>query len=173
MAARAAEAVPFTRGAGLVAELAGITLTGRRLGRHAEADGRAAAAVIEGGAAIAARTLVPLPPAGLPDKLYIAIDGTGVPMRAAETDGRTGKGEDGKARTREVKLCCAFTQTRVDEDGYPIRDPDSSSYLATFAPAAEFGTLMAAEARRGGTATSASSPSSVTAPPGSAIPTSG
>ncbi len=151
MSARAAEAVPFTRGAGLVAALAGITLTGKRLGRHAEADGRAAAAVIEArAAAIAARTLVPLPPAGLPDKLYIAIDGTGVPMMTAETAGRPGKSEDGKARTREVKLACAFTQTKVDEDGYPIRDPDSSSYLATFAPAAGFGTLMAAEARRRG-----------------------
>ena len=71
-------------------------------------------------------------------------------MRAAETEGRAGKGEDGKARTREVKLACAFTQTKVDEDGYPVRDPDSSSYLATFAPAAGFGVLMAAEARRRG-----------------------
>ena len=41
MAARAAEAVPFIRGAGLAGALAGIQLTGRRLGRHAEADGRA------------------------------------------------------------------------------------------------------------------------------------
>ena len=71
-------------------------------------------------------------------------------MMTAETDGRPGKGEDGKARTREVKLACAFTQTTVDEDGYPVRDPHSSSYLATFAPAAGFGTLMAAEARRRG-----------------------
>ena len=71
-------------------------------------------------------------------------------MRTAETDGRDGKGEDGKARTREVKLCCAFTQTTVDEDGSPVRDPHSSSYLATFAPAAGFGVLMAAEARRRG-----------------------
>ena len=71
-------------------------------------------------------------------------------MMTAETDGRPGKGEDGKARTREVKLACAFTQTKVDEDGYPVRDPHSSSYLATFAPAAAFGTLMAAEARRRG-----------------------
>ncbi len=68
------EAVPFTPGAALVAELAGIALTGRGLGRRAGADGRAAAAVIEArAAAIAARTLVPLPPADLPDKLYIAI----------------------------------------------------------------------------------------------------
>jgi hypothetical protein len=152
MSARAAAAVPFTSGAGLVGELAGITLTGKRLGRHAEADGRAAAAVIRAeAAAIAARTLVPLPPpAPVPDKLYVAIDGTGVPMMTAETDGRPGKGEDGKARTREVKLACAFTQTRVDDGGYPVRDPGSSSYLATFAPAAGFGTLMAAEARRRG-----------------------
>ena len=82
--------------------------------------------------------------------LYIAIDGTGVPMTAAETEGRDGKGDDGKARTREVKLCCCFTQTTTDEDGRPVRDPGSSSYLATFAPAAPFGTLMAAEARRRG-----------------------
>jgi len=154
MSARAGAAVPFTPGAALVGELAGITLTGRRLGRHAEADGAAAAAVIgERAAAIAARTLEPLPPPPpLPDKLYIAVDGTGVPMRAAETEGRDGKSADGKARTREVKLCCAFTQTTTDEDGRPIRDPASSSYLATFAPASEFGTLMAAEARRRGAA---------------------
>jgi hypothetical protein len=152
MSARAAAAVPFAPGAALVGELAGIELTGRRLGRHAEADGAAAAAVIaERATATAARTLVRLPPPGpLPDKLYIAIDGTGVPMRAAETEGRDGKGADGKARTREVKLCCAFTQTTTAEDGWPIRDPRSSSYLATFAPASEFGTLMAAEARRRG-----------------------
>ena len=113
-------AVPFTPGAALVGELAGITLTGRRLGRHAEADGTAAAAMIEAqAAAITARTLVPLPPADLPDKLYIAIDGTGVPMMTAETEGRDGKGEDGKARTREVKLACVFTQTRAGRGRLP------------------------------------------------------
>ena len=151
MAARAAAAVPFTPGAALAGDLAGVSITGKRLGRHAEADGSAASAVIEAqAAAIAARTLAPLPPADLPDKLHIAIDGTGVPMMTAETEGRPGKGEDGRARTREVKLACVFTQTRVDEDGYPVRDPGSSSYLATFAPAAGFGVLMAAEARRRG-----------------------
>src|ERR1019366_4347973 len=152
MSARAAAAVPFAPGAALVGELAGIELTGRRPGRHAEADGAAAGAGPgERATAIAARVPLPRPPPGpLPDKLHIAIDGTGVPMRAAETEGRDGKGADGKARTREVKLCCAFTQTTTDEDGWPIRDPGTSSYLATFAPASEFGTLMAAEARRRG-----------------------
>jgi hypothetical protein len=96
-------------------------------------------------------TLTLLPPGQpLPDKLYLAIDGTGVPMVAAETEGRAGKAEDGRARTREVKMAAVFTQTRLDEDGHPVRDPGSSSYLATFAPAPEFGMLMAAEARRRG-----------------------
>ena len=151
MNARAGAAVPFAPGAALVGELAGIKLTSRRLGRHAEADGTAAAAVIQAqAAAITARQVIPLPPAPPPDMLYIAVDGTGVPMVAAETEGRDGKGEDGKARTREVKLCCCFTQTGTDEEGRPVRDQHSSSYLATFAPAARFGTLMAAEARRRG-----------------------
>jgi hypothetical protein len=154
MTARAAAAVPFAAAATLISELAGITFTGKRAGRRAEADGQAAAAVIEAQAtAITARQVVPLPPpAPAPDMLYIAIDGTGVPMISAETEGRPGKADDGKAHTREVKLCCCFTQTSLDEHGRPARDPHSSSYLATFAPAAEFGILMAGEARRRGAA---------------------
>jgi hypothetical protein len=151
MTARAAAAVPFAAAAKLISELAGITLTGKRAGRHAEADGNAAAAVTGAqAAAVAARTVILLPDGAPPDKLYLAVDGTGVPMVAAETDGRAGKGADGTARTREVKMVVAFTQTTCDQDGYPVRDPASSSYLATFAPAAGFGALMAAEAYRRG-----------------------
>jgi len=64
MTYRAAAAVPFAAAAKLVGELAGIPLTGKRAGRRAEADGQAAARVIEAqAAAITARTLVPLLPA--------------------------------------------------------------------------------------------------------------
>jgi hypothetical protein len=66
--------------------------------------------------------VVPLLPSPLPDKLCAAIDGTGVPMTAKETAGREGKGEDGRARTREVKLAVFFTQDKLDADGYPVRD---------------------------------------------------
>ena len=153
MTARAGAAEPFAKASGMLADLAGVAVSARRVERSAEADGTAAAAAIgERAAAIAARTVIPLPPADLPDKLYIAIDGTGVPMVAAETEGRPGKGEDGKARTREARLACVFTQAKVNEDGYPVRDPGSSSYVATFAPAAAFGKLMAAEGRRRGAA---------------------
>ncbi|HUT54301.1 MAG TPA: ISKra4 family transposase [bacterium] len=41
--------------------------------------------------------------------------------------GRRGKASDGIARTREAKLGAVFTQTRVDEQGHPVRDPDSTS----------------------------------------------
>jgi len=83
MAARAAEAVPFARGAGLVADLAGITLTGKRLGRHAEADGRAAAA----GQATRAADLLREHPAGVGcDPLAIRI--------TARLQPSTGPGDD-------------------------------------------------------------------------------
>jgi hypothetical protein len=152
MTARAAAAVPFARAAGLLAELAGIDLTTKRAERSAEAAGAAAAAAISAETdAICSRQVIPMPPpAPLPDMLYIAVDGTGVPMVAAETEGRTGKAEDGKAHTREVKLACLFTQATLDDDGRPARDPGSSSYLATFAPAGRFGQLVDAEARRRG-----------------------
>jgi hypothetical protein len=91
-----------------------------------------------------------LPPTHLPDKLYLAIDGTGVPMVPAAVADRAGQAPDGRARTREVKLAALFTQTTVDTDGRPVRDPDSTSYLASFAPAAQFATQVAAEARRRG-----------------------
>jgi hypothetical protein len=152
MTARAAAAVPFAKAAGLLADLAGIALTVKRVERSAEATGAAAATVTGAQTdAICSRQVVPLPPLGpLPDMLYIAVDGTGVPMVAAETQGRNGKAEDGKARTREVKLACLFTQTSTDNDGHPVRDPASSSYLATFEPAERFGQLVDAEARRRG-----------------------
>jgi hypothetical protein len=134
---------------GLLEDLAGIRLTAKRVERAAEASGTAlAAAVRDRAALITARKLVPLPPAPLPDKLYAVIDGTGVPV--TETAGRQGKGEDGRARTREVKLAVFFTQDKLDKDGYPVRDRDSASVIATFEPAAAFGNLVRAEGIRRG-----------------------
>ena len=151
MTARVGAASPFAKAADLLAELAGIRLSPKRIERAAEAAGAAAAA--RAGAestAIAHRRVRVLPPAVVPDMLYIAVDGTGVPMVPAAVAGRAGKAPDGRARTREVKLACLFTQTTVDTDGWPVRDPDSTSYLGSFAPAAEFATLLHAEARRRG-----------------------
>ncbi len=152
MNARAASAVPFAPARRLLAELAGIELTVKRVERSAGASGATAAQAISALAdAIRARQVVPLPPAGpLPDKLYIAVDGTGIPVIGREAEGRQGKADDGKARTREIKLACLFTQTKLDDDGKPTRDPASTTRLATFEPAEQFGALLDAEARRRG-----------------------
>jgi hypothetical protein len=83
---------------------------------------------------------------------YLEGDGTGIPVRPEETEGRKGKQEDQSAKTREVKLGCVFTQTQEDEEGNPIRDDESTSYVATLKPAAEFGALLRAEAFRRGLA---------------------
>lgn len=78
--------------------------------------------------------------------LYVEADGTGVPVRKSETAGRKAKEGEGDARTREVKLGCVFTQSVTDEAGHPLRDPDSTTYVASFEPAADFGGLLRREA---------------------------
>ena len=151
MVARVGATAPFATASDLLDELAGVELTTKRVERSAEADGLALAVLADSTAvAVGAGKVVPLGPAKPVEKLYIALDGTGVPMVPAETAGRRGKAADGRARTREVKLAVCFSQTSVDEKGRPVRDPASSSYLATFEATQHFGWLIYAEARRRG-----------------------
>jgi hypothetical protein len=84
--------------------------------------------------------------------MYISGDGTGAPMRKECLEGRAGKQADGSAKTREVNLGCVFLQTEVDPEGHPVRTEDSTSYIGTFEPAAEFGALLRQEAQRRGMA---------------------
>src|SRR6266849_5783580 len=82
--------------------------------------------------------------------LYVAIDGSGVPVVARETEGRQGKDPTGKAKTREAKLGCVFTQTMVDEEGYAVRDEESTTYVGAIEEAEFFGRRIYAEAVRRG-----------------------
>lgn len=83
-------------------------------------------------------------------KLYVQMDGTGLPMVARETEGRNGKGEDGRAHTREAKLGCVFTQTTIDEQGRPVRDEDSTTYTGAIETAADFSRRIYTEAHQRG-----------------------
>lgn len=78
--------------------------------------------------------------------LYVSFDGTGVPMRKSELQTSKGKGPDGKARTREVKLGCVFTQTKTDEAGWPVRDADSTTYVGAIESSELFGLRIYQEA---------------------------
>jgi hypothetical protein len=68
-------------------------------------------------------------------------------------EGRKGRQPDGSAKTRMVYLGCVFTQHRRDQDGSPLRDHDSTSYLASFECAEDFGIRLRREARRRGSGT--------------------
>ena len=81
---------------------------------------------------------------------YIEMDGTGVPVVKAETEGRAGKSEDRPAHTREVKLGCVFTQTTTDKEGRPVRDENTTTYAGAIETAEEFGLRMYTEAWRRG-----------------------
>jgi hypothetical protein len=82
--------------------------------------------------------------------LYISYDGTGVPMTQGELTGRKGKQADGSAKTREAKLGCVFTQTTTDARGFPVRDPDSTSFVGAIESAEDFGWRIYGEAARRG-----------------------
>jgi hypothetical protein len=83
-------------------------------------------------------------------KFYVSFDGTGVPVRKGELVGRRGKQADGSARTREAKLGCVFTQVGLDKEGYPQRDPDSTTYVGAIESSTLFGWRMYAEALQRG-----------------------
>lgn len=67
-----------------------------------------------------------------------------------ETVGRQGKLDGLPAHTREAKLGCVFTQTTWDQEGYAIRDPDSTTYTGAIENAAQFGKRLYVEAWKRG-----------------------
>ncbi len=71
-------------------------------------------------------------------------------MVKKETEGRPGKTDGQPAHTREAKLGCVFTQTSWDKEGYPIRDPDSTTYTGAIETAEEFGKRIYWEAWKRG-----------------------
>lgn len=82
--------------------------------------------------------------------MYISADGTGVPMRKDELEGRKGKQADGTSKTRQAYLGCIFTQHGRDEKGRPVRDHNSTSYISLLGPITDFAPSLRREAIRRG-----------------------
>ena len=82
--------------------------------------------------------------------LYVSYDGTGVPMVPWELAGRKGKQPDGSSRTREAKLGCVFTQTKTDDEGRPVRDDESTTFVGAIEDCEQFGWRIYGEALRRG-----------------------
>lgn len=121
--------VSFEEGNQLLTELAGIRVTPKQVERTAEALGEQIAADEK-------QDCTPLDQTELPGTLYLGMDGTGIPMRKSELEGRPGKQVDGSAKTREVKLCTVWSAESRDEEGRPVRDQGSITYSAAIETAA-------------------------------------
>ena len=144
----AAGRVSFAETSVLLRELAGLDIDAKSVERHAEALGRA---IADDELAVVA------PEPADAHTLHLGLDGTGVPVRKAETAGRKGKQADGSAKTREAKIVAVRSAETLDRDGRPVRDPGSTTYGAaiesvagrdTDAAPAPFAARALREARR-------------------------
>jgi len=145
-AARLGAKEPFEQAAQDLLELAGVKLSRKDAERIAEGIGEDI-----GRHGKNARRPIRMghnPPAleHPPHTLYIELDGTGIPMVADELEDRKGKQPDGSAKTREAKLGCVFTQTTLDDQGRPIRDPSSTTYTGAIEDCHAFGWRLYAHA---------------------------
>jgi len=148
MVGLAAAMVSFQEADELMGELAGLPVGAKQVERTAEALG---AEIAEDERVV----VEPSPPCA--PTMYLGMDGTGVPMRASELEGRQGKQPDGSSKTREVKLVTIWSAEGRDDEGTPVRDAGSVTYSAAIESAAsrdtdeapsEFARRVEREARR-------------------------
>jgi hypothetical protein len=131
MVGRVGAMVSFEEGHELLHELAGVEVLTKHVERAAEALGRE----IAKDERLVVEPLAEDEPT--PPTLYLGMDGTGVPMRASELQGRTGKQPDGSSKTREVKLVTVWSAEGRDDEGTPVRDAGSVTYSAAIESAAQ------------------------------------
>ncbi|MFI5247814.1 MAG: ISKra4 family transposase [Nitrospirales bacterium] len=139
---------PFDHGRQQMQLLAGLAVTTKAVERTAETLGQDICARQQQQIQRAMQLDLPVIVGKPIPILYVQMDGTGVPV--TKTERTVGKVEGLPARTREVKLGCVFTQSKQDPKGFPIRDPDSTTYTGAIETAAEFGRRLFAEAQNRG-----------------------
>ena len=150
MQALVGQEAPFDHGREQMQVLAGLEVTTKAVERTAEAIGGDIAAREQQEIQRAVQLDLPIVVGEPIPVLYVQMDGTGVPVVKKETEGRKGKMDGQPAHTREAKLGCVFTQTAWDEEGCPIRDPESTTYTGAIQTAEEFGKRLYLEAWKRG-----------------------
>lgn len=150
MQALVGQEAPFNHGREQIRVLAGLEVSTKSVERTAEAIGDDIAQNQQQEMQRAVQLDLPIVVGEPVPILYVQMDGTGVPVVKKETEGRKGKTDGQSAHTREAKLGCVFTQTGWDEEGYPIRDPDSTTYTGAIETAEEFGKRLYVEAWKRG-----------------------
>lgn len=146
MPAAVGSEAPFAPGRDQRKLLAGLEVTAKAVERTAESIGRDIETRQQKDIHNAKQLHLPAV-AGPPlPYLYVQMDGTQVFVVKAETEGRAGRSPGQPARTRECKLGAVFTQTGVDDQGRPVRDEDSTTYVGAIETAEEFGLRIYTEA---------------------------
>ncbi len=133
---------PFEHGRQQMELLAGLTVTTKAVERIAEAIGADIARGEQTAVDQALQLHLPVSVGEPIPILYVQMDGTGIPIVKQDTVGRVGKLAGQPAHTREVKLGCVFTQTGWDDEGYAVRDPDSTTYTGAIETASQFGSRI-------------------------------
>jgi len=146
MVAAVGHEAPFQQGRQQMELLAGLSITTKAVERTAEAIGEDIEVRQQHELRRALQLELAIPMGPRIPILYVEMDGTGIPVVHKETEGRAGKQDGQPAHTREAKLGCVFTQTTVDEEGYPVRDEASTSYVGAIESCEEFGRRLYAEA---------------------------
>lgn len=146
MLAAVGQEAPFEQGRKQMELLAGLSVTSKAVERTAEAIGEDIEVGQQRELHKAMQLELPIPMGPRIPILYVEMDGTGIPVVRKESEGRAGKQDGQPAHTREAKLGCVFTQTTVDEEGYPVRDQASTSYVGAIESCEEFGRRLYAEA---------------------------
>jgi hypothetical protein len=142
--------MPFVPAREPMKVLAGLEVPAKAIERAAESIGAEIARRDRQDIDRAKQLVLPIVTKRTIPKMYVLMDGVQIPVVAAETEGRTGRTEGQRARTRECKLGAVFTQTTVDKEGQPIRDPDSITCVGAVETADEFGYRIYTEAWRRG-----------------------
>jgi hypothetical protein len=142
--------MPFVPACEPMKVLAGLEVPAKAIERAAESIGAEIARRDQKEIDRAKQLVLPIVTKQTIPKMYVLMDGVQIPVVTSETEGRTSRTEGQRARTRECKLGAVFTQTTVDKDGRPIRDPDSTTYVGAIETADEFGYRIYTEAFRRG-----------------------
>ena len=150
MQALVGQEASFDRGREQLRLLAGLEVTTKAVERVAEAIGADIALRDRQEMDRAVQLELPMVGGEPVPILYLQMDGTGIPVVKQETVGRQGKLDGLPAHTREVKLGCVFTQTKWDQDGSAVRDPDSTTYTGAIENAEQFGKRLYVEAWKRG-----------------------
>lgn len=139
MNALVGQEAPFDHGREQMKLLADLEVTTKAVERTAEMIGSDIAQIEQQEIQRAVQLDLPIVVGEPVPILYVQMDGTGIPVVKKETAGRQGKVDSQPAHTREAKLGCVFTQTTWDQEGFAIRDPDSTTYTGAIETADEFG----------------------------------